>query len=324
MPNLTILDLAKRNGSDTVVGLIEESTRAVPEVSGVNAETGLVLPGVGDARTIVGTSYKTLIRTGIPAVAFRDANQGATGGVKSTYDNRLVETFIMNPRWHVDRAIADKSEDGWQMLMADEAFGVFQGAVRQLGRQFYYGRSAAGVLLGGDAKGFQGLIDVYDVTNRSVDAGGTTAATGSSVWAVKFGRNAVQWVYGANGSMDPTDVEIRDIRDASSNPFSAYFQEMFVYPGLQIGSPIYMARIRKLTEDSGCKLTDARLSALVEKFPVGIRPDALFMTPRSRRQLRDSRTATNDTGKEAPLPADYDGIPIVVTESLVNTEPLTL
>lgn len=320
---LTLLDIAKRNGHDAIVGIIEETTRAIPEVSGLNPENGVAIPGVGDSRTIQGTSYKTLVRTALPTVAFRDGNQGSTG-LKSTWATRLVETFIMNPRWNVDKAIADKSEDGWQMLMADEAFGVVTAAFQTLGRQFYYGRAAAGVALGGDARGFNGLIDVYDATNKLVDAGGTTADTGSSVWAVKFGPQAVRWVYGANGAIDPTPVDQRDVNDSDGNPYTAYFQEMFLYPGLQVTSQRFVGRISKLTEDSGKGLTDARLSALMEKFAVGVKPDALFMSKRSRRQLRDSRTATNDTGKEAPLPMDYDGIPIVVTESIVNTEPLTL
>lgn len=322
MAALTLLDIAKRNGKDAVVGIIEESTRVVPEVTGIHPFTGQQVPGVGDSRTISGTSYKTLIRTSIPTVPFRNGNEGSVG-LKSTWDNRLVETFIMNPRWYVDRAIADKSEDGWQMLLADEGFGVIQGALRQLGRQFYYGRNPAGVLLGGNAKGFNGLIDVYDATNRVIDAGGTTADTGSSVWAVKFGPQAVRWVYGANGSMDPTDVDIRDISDGT-NPFSAYFQEMFMYPGLQIGSPLFMTRIKKLTADPGKGLTDARLSAMMKLWPASVRPDAIFCSVRSLYQLRDSRTATNDTGRPAPLPTDYDGVPLVPTESIVDTEPLTL
>lgn len=322
MPSLTILDLAKRNGSDAVVGLIEEAVRPVPEVSGMHPETGIVIANAADARTIKGTSYKTLVRKSLPTVPFRDGNEGAQG-LKSTWENRLVETFIMNPRWNVDKAIADKSEDGWQMLMTDEGFGVVQAAMQQLGRNFYYGRNTAAAL-GGSAKGFLGLIDVYDATNYTVDAGGTTADTGSSVWAVKFGPQAVRWVYGENGSMEPSEVDIRDVYDASNNPYSAYFQEMFLYPGLQISSPRYVARIKKLTEDTGKGLTDKLLSAMMEKFAVGVRPDAIFMTKRSRRQLKDSRTATNDTGREAAQPTDYDGVPIVVTESISITEPLTL
>lgn len=317
---VTILDIAKRNGSDAAVGIIEETTKAIPEVSGLHPDTGAAIPGVGDSRTIKGTSYKTLVRTGLPSVGFRDGNEGSTG-VKSTWENRLVETFIMNPRWSVDKAIADKSEDGWQALMSDEAIGVVEAAFQQCGKQFYYGRNTT---YGGHAKGFNGLIDVYDSTNMVVDAGGTTADTGSSVWAVKFGPQAVRWVYGNDGNFEPTDVDVRDVNDASGNPYTAYFQELFGYPGLQISAPRYVARIKKLTADSGKGLTDARLNALLECFPVGVRPDVIFMTKRSRRQLRDARTATTESGREVQQPTDYDGIPICVTESLVNTEALTL
>lgn len=319
---LTVLDIAKRNGSDAVVGIIEEASRAVPEVSGRHPESGLVLPNVADARTIIGTSYKTLVRTGVPAVGFRDGNEGSDG-LKCTWANRLVETFIMNPRWFVDKAVADGAEDPWEVLMADEAFGVLEGATQQLGRQFYYGRNTAAAL-GGHAKGFRGLIDVYDAANMVVDAAGTTANTGSSVWAVKFGPSAVRWVWGRNGKLEPTEVTMRDMFDSGNKPFTSYFQELFAYPGLQISSPRYIARIKNLTEDAGKGLTDKLMAALLEKFPIGVRPDAFFMAKRSRRQLRDSRTATNETGKEAPLPSDYEGIPIVPTESISITEPLTL
>ena len=149
---LTLLDIAKRNGHDAIVGIIEETTKAIPEVSGFHPETGIAIPGVGDSRTISGTSYKTLHRLTLPTVTFRNGNEGSTG-IKSTWGNKIVETFIMNPRWHVDKAIADKSEDGWQMLMADEAFGVVQAGFQTLGRQFYYGRNTAAALVG-DASDF--------------------------------------------------------------------------------------------------------------------------------------------------------------------------
>jgi hypothetical protein len=318
----TLLDIAKRNGSDSVVGLIDETSRVVPEVSGIHPDSGVSLRGVADSRTIAGLHYKTLIRTTLPSVSFRDANQG-TAYTGATYENRLVETFIMNPRWYADKAVADKAEDGWQAVMTDEAFAHVQAALQQVGRQFYYGRNTtfAG---SGAAKGFPGLIDAYDATNMIVDAGGTTDNTASSVWAVCFGPQKVQWVFGANGQFQPSEISERDVADSASNKFTAYHQELIAYPGLQVSSTRFVSRIKKLTADSGKGLTDARLSALLETFPVGVRPDVLFMTKRSRRQLRDSRTATTATGSEVPQPMEYDGIPIVVTESLTNTETLAL
>lgn len=318
---LTLLDIAKRNGSDLTVGLIDETTKATPEVSGIHPDTGASLPGVAAARTIRGINYKTLVRTALPAVSFRGANQGVTS-TQATYENRLVETFLLNPRWHVDKAVGDMSEDGWQALLADEAIAHMNASMQQLGRQFYYGARTAQAGAGA-ALGFPGLLDALDAT-MTIDAGGSTAGTGSSVWAVKFGPQRVQWVFGNDGRMEPEPADVRDILDATGKPFSAYVQEILVRPGLQVSSWRYVARIKKLTGDSGCGLTDAKLNALLECFPVGERPDAIFLTKRSRRQLRDSRTATNADGREAKQPMDFDGIPLVPTESLLDTEPLTL
>lgn len=66
----TLLDMAKRNGRDRAVPLIEETSKLIPEISGVD-DTGRALPGVGTVRTIKSINYKTLIRTSNPPVALR-------------------------------------------------------------------------------------------------------------------------------------------------------------------------------------------------------------------------------------------------------------
>lgn len=320
MALLTLLDIVKRNGRDMEVGLVDETTRAHPEISGQIVIPGGTrpLPGVGAARTIRGTSYKTLVRTALPSVGFRRANQG-TARTKSRYEERTVETYIMNPRWGVDKAVAARSEDGWQALLADEAEAHVEASWQTVAKQFYYGPDN-----GGDSLGFPGLLDSYDSTNMVIDAGGTTADTGSSVWFVKFGPKSVQWVYGQNGQFETSEVDERDMTDADSNNYTGYHQELHAYPGLQVTSNQYVVRIKKLTEDSGKGLTDDLVAKALEKFRVGIVPDVMFMTKRSRRQLQLSRTATNATGAPAPIPEESHNIPIAVTEALLDTEALTL
>src|SRR5262245_59739482 len=116
MARPTLLDIMKANGSDPVAGLIDEAARVVPEVSGF-MQSGVQIPNVGQARTIRGRSYKTLIRTALPTAPFRDANEGVAA-VKGTYENRTVETFVLNPRWECDKAVADSHEDGAQAFVA--------------------------------------------------------------------------------------------------------------------------------------------------------------------------------------------------------------
>lgn len=309
----TLLDILKANGSDALVGLVDETIQAVPEIKLVAA------------RTIRGLAYKTLVRTALGSTtgSFRNANSG-TAPIKHTYENRQVETFILSPRFEADKAVADRSEDGPQVYIATENSGIMQGEMQGLGKQFYYGA-------GNNALGHPGLINAYDAINMMVDAGGTTAATGSSVWFVKFGPQGVQWVWGANGefAMSPVRVEsLIDPADATKK-FPGYVSDMSAYPGLQVGSLQAVCRIKKLTADAGKGLTDAMISEALSKFPTGTSPDAVFMNRRSLLQLQKSRTPTTQTGSPAPFPTGVVGIngqtiQIAVTDAISSTESLTL
>lgn len=312
MARPTLLDIAKRSGCDAAVGLIDETIKTHPEL--------IFVP----ARTIRGINYKTKIRTSLPTVGFRKANDGVTA-TKGGYDNRLVETYILNPRWECDKAVADRDEDGPEMFIFDEATGMLEASLQQLCKQFYYGRNAT---YGGDVEGHPGLLDSYDSTNMVVDAGGTTANTGSSCWLIRFGRKDVNWVWGENGSMEVDDPRIETITGENGGPLTGYVQELLAYPGLQVGSLKSIVRIKKLTDDTGKGLTDDLIYEALSKFPAGIEPDLILCSKRSLEQLRKSRTATNATGSPAPVPESIIGtqgpIPIKPSEAILNVEALTL
>jgi hypothetical protein len=62
-------------------------------------------------------------------------------------------------------------------------------------------------------------------------------------------------------------------------------------------------------------------------FPAILKPSAIFMTGRSMRQLRQSRTTYNPLGTPAPIPSFVEGyaganIPIHRTEAISNTETI--
>lgn len=321
-PNL--LDIAKANNSDGQVGLIEQSIQAHPEIT------------LGAARTIPGTMYKTLVRTamGRTTGSFRSANAGSTA-IKNVYENRIVETYILEARFEADKAVADAYIDGAQSYIALEAGGILEGEMRGICSQFYYGNGLASAAPN-NASGFPGLLDSYDATNMVIDAGGTTASTGSSVWLVKFGPKWVQWVWGGGGSalqFSPVRIEsLIDPNDTGTPPtkkLDGYVHTLLAYPGLQIGSPNAAVRIKKLTADSGKGLTDALITQALAKFPTGIQPDVCLMTRRSLQQLQASRTTYSPTGQPAPFPTGIVGIsgaeiPIAVTDAILNTESLTL
>lgn len=314
----TFMDIVKANAADREVGLIDESVRLVPEVM------------FGEARPIKGISYRTLVRTalGNTSGSFRSANQGTKPPVH-TYENRLVECYISEPRFQADKAVADAYEDGAAAYISMDTGGTLQGEMQALGKQFYYG--AGGTI--GNAKGHPGLIDQYDATNMVVDAGGTTAATGSSVWFVTMGPADVKWVLGNGGTFAFSPVRIESVIDSADatmqTKFDAYVQTMLFRPGLQVGSLWSTCRIKKLTADVGHTLTDALITQALAKFPAGRQPNLCLMHRRSLQQLQASRTATTTTGQPAPFPTEIQGIagqniPIKLTEGLSVTESLTL
>lgn len=310
----TINDIAAHQ-SEAVGALIDEAARAVPELSGLN-DRGERIEAAGYMETISGLSYKVPIRTALPRGGFRAANTG-TDALVSTVTPKTVDTYILNPRWECDKAVANAFERGAEAYIAQEGIALTRGALMDLAQAFYYGTDATLGL----ADAFPGLLDLVDAS-MVVDAGGTTVATASSVWAVRFGPEGVAWVLGKEGAIELSDVSVQVVDDGTGKRFPAYVQDLLARPGLQVGAKWSVGRIKNITEDAGKTLDDDMLSDLVAKFPVGWRPNVIFMSRRSRKQLQQSRTATNATGAPAPTPMDHDGIPILASDSIVDTEPL--
>lgn len=310
-----MLDVAKLSGSDAVVGLVEENLSYAPEV------------GMFPVRSIEGTSFKTLVRTGLPSVDFIAASSGIADS-KSTFDNKLFECGILGGRIEVWKSVLDSPENGPASdIKATEASGVFEAAIRKVGRQVFYGKTALG-----SALGFVGLVSFVDST-MIYDATGTTPNTGSSVYFVKFGTKDVQLVMGRNASMELSPFRVESLADANGNKGPGEVADMCSWIGLQCASKFSVARIKNVTADSNKGCTDALLASGLQLFPSGVMPDAIFMSRRSRNQLQAARAviANLSTGKGefrdgsaayVPTPLDFEGIPIIGTDSILNTEPI--
>lgn len=121
--------------------------------------------------------------------------------------------------------------------------------------------------------------------------------------------------------------------DAAGGQYDAYVSNLTAWIGMQCVHPYSIGRIYNLTAEAGKGLTDALLADLLALYPVGFMPDAWFMSRRSRTQLQKSRTVVlqgnggkgsigSESGLVAPLPTEAFGIPIVVTDNIMNTEVL--
>lgn len=301
MSQITLLDIAKANGHDDIVGLIEANANVYPEL--------VTFP----ARTIKGTSFPTLKRLNYPTTTFRAANEGSAAGV-STYQRDLVECFIIDQQLRMDVMVADADEDGAAAPLQREASGGMLGVARTIASQIYYGTS-------NDAKGFPGLVDTVDTTHV-VSAADTGA--NSSVWAIKFDDDAVKLIGGSGQSLTMApDWRIQSVNDANSNPYDAYINAIRGWIGLQVVNPNSFARIKLLGTNTGKTMSDSLAYDLLATMPAGWRPDMWIMNRRSKTQLRKSRTTPTTayvTTPVAPMPTEIEGVPILTTDAITNAE----
>lgn len=294
--------------------------RANSNLDGINVDDLLLDAPVLRRVYAKGSSHETqhlyLKRTSAPAVGFRDVNTGVenTKGVRTlvTRDLKLIDaSFAM------DMALASKLPKGTSMF-DEEAVDHLQSALADLEKQMIYGT-------GTDSDGFEGIGDVLDDSDDAmvVDAGGTTANTGSSVFMIRTGEADFAMAYGQGGTItlgDPYETTIEDATNGGR--YAAWYTPQMVWATTQLGSVYTVGRICNLTGDAGKGLTDDLLSSLYEKFPAGRKPNLIAATRRSVGQLQRSRTTYNPTGRPADVPEDYMGIPIVVTDQISDTEAL--
>jgi len=305
MSNLTLLDLAARTGSDALVGLIEDVTTSAPEFRSVLA------------RPMPGTTYKLTRRTALPTAAFRDANPDAVDSTKSTYVQDLKQMYFLDCQLEVDEAIVKGDSREIGDILTDEAAGALEASFNLLGSQFYYGTAA-------DAKGFAGLQSQLSLD--TVYAGGTSSTT--SAYLVDISLQGVHFVVGNDGEIAMPEWMKQKV--AAGN--MAMVSNISSYIGLNVGHSNAVYRVRGINSGSN-KLTDAKGAELLSKIPSRIASKGTlrwFMNREAAYALQLSRSAVGqvDGGSRglpafAPMPTELQGVPIVLTDSLLNTETTT-
>lgn len=266
-----------------------------------------------------GTNHKYMKETGAPVVGFRAVNAGRE--LDSSVDTVVsLDLKVLDFSWAVDYALAKAwRKGGAPALIAREGLRHLKAALFQFEKQIFYGT-------GNDAGGFSGLLDnaQFDALadGMVVNAAGSTASTGSSVWLVTASPDACCSVMREGNPIELGETVVIDMLDGSSKHYPAYYTPASTWCGLQIGGAFDIVRIANLTEDSGKGLTDDLIYTALSKFPGGRVPTHIVMNRRSLAQLRKSRTATNPTGAPAPIPREVEGIPILVTEAITSTEAI--
>ncbi|MEO0966544.1 MAG: major capsid protein [Planctomycetota bacterium] len=264
-----------------------------------------------------GTVHKYTKETGAPVVGFRAANAGRD--FDHSEDTAVTATLqILDFSFQVDKAVADAyKRGGAKGWIGREAARHLRAAFFKYENQLINGTITGS---GGDTAGFAGFANVLDDSDDAmvVNAGGSSNV--SSVYMIRAGLDDVVGVLGNDGAFDLGDSTVINALDGSSMNYPAYYTPGTGYTGLQVGAAKSIGRICNLTTANGEGLTDDRLFELYELFPAGRGPTHIVLNKRQHEQLRKSRTATNATGAPAPMFTEWEGIPLVVTDAITNTE----
>lgn len=264
-----------------------------------------------------GTDHKFLKEVGAPSVGFRAVNAGIEW---STDSDELVTLAlkILDASFGIDRTLVDNASRGGSVVMQRKGQRHLRAAFAKAELQMLYGKGSADAE---DAGGFQGLADVLNDTADAM----VTAADGTlnltSVYAIRSvsDESAACTVVGNDGMIDIPEYYPVDLLDGTGKHYPGYHQPITGFIGYQFGSTRSAARLGNIGSD-GTGLTDDYLSDLYGLFPSAHKPTFFLMGERSRTQLQKSRTTYSPTGAPAPIPADWNGVPIVVSDNIGVSE----
>ena len=307
------------NAMNTLAGVLNLGDANVDfEVSNLLQDTP-VLMALEAVASSHGHTHKFLRETVAASAGFRSINAGLTNA--ASQDELVTETLkFLDASWEDDVAIAkamSSGSGGVDAYVNRRLEKSLKAAFVGIEKQIIYGDQAPG-----STGGFTGLIDGID-SGMIVDAGGTTADVQTSVYAFRTSPTDAAIVYNGdnNGTVEVDEVRKDSAVDGSGDKYSTYRQDVDGYLGFQLGNIYTVGRIANLNDATDSKpLTDDLIAELLSLFPAGKGPNFLAMNRQSVKQLQQSRTATNATGAPAPFPTEAFGVPIIVTDQIIDTE----
>ena len=318
MATQSLYDLAILDRADEYTGLIEDVTTLAPEFE------------IFGAHKRPGTWYKTVKRTTLPTVQFRQVNAGVPTS-KSTYKSEVKEMFFLDARLNMDEAVweADPMHLGslWQL----EAAGAMRAAAILIGQQTYYGTSA-------DTNGFAG---VRSQMAYAVQAGTGVSTSAYLLWMDE--KEGCRYDVGMDGQFAISPPFRQQVTDpvTATNSYFAYVGNLKAWIGFNVMSNLSCFAVTGISNTAAANwMKDDFGAQLIAQIPVARRTNLRwFMNRSSESYLQRGRSTINigipsaayimgsmqpadAAGRPAfsPLPNQCCGYPITLTDSILNTE----
>jgi hypothetical protein len=320
--------------TDTLEGIVQLSDgNNAFEVSELLQEAPLLARLAAIRASQGGTTHKYVRKIEAPTAHFRGINTGVKNTAGGS-EQVVVECAYLDGHFTRDVALASGYKGGPAAYMAseveDQARAMFAGLEAAILGGSYGGddslsgsdsSSALSLTINGNLDPFPNRATVATLAGGMVVSAG--GAGGRSVWLVHTDPKGLAVVAGNEGRVkfeyDP-EQKVWIQTDLQGHGYVAWLADLGGWYAVQYPTKWDLGRIANLDSTNGHKLTDALLSRAMAKFPASHRPNLIVMDVELQSQLRESRTATTPTGKEAELPTDFDGIPIIVTDHLATDE----
>jgi hypothetical protein len=259
--------------------------------------------------TIAGLTVSYTSEKKLPDVSFRKLNEAFS--VSHGVVQRNIE--VLRPFGgdsDTDKLLVDAYGPTWRAQM--DVMWLKAMAIRFI-QAFIYGNFALAGAAYVDEDGFDGLAQRI-TSGQTVDALGTGGADGSSVFAIRFGDGYCK------GLMTGGGIDQRDLGETDAKP--VYRTRTDAAMGLAIYNGTSVARMKDLRATTQVVTLDYmdELRDLISGDPT-----LFLMSKRSRRQLgkaaKTSGVALGMTIDQLGNPIlSYGGIPIVVSDAVINTE----
>lgn len=312
--DLTLVDIYTTNHNDILTGLVEGVTTFAPEWSQIPVTVR------------AGIDYTTLVRTFLPPVGFRLINQGLQGA-SSTFKQIKHEMFPLDCQLEVDELAYEASDGAVGDILFLEGQGAMQNTIITLGNQTWYGQAGDG------SNGFVGLraqlLSNYASNPGQTPISASNNATSSTAYALWLNPQGVSYSLGRNGEIAFPPFTRQKVGGGNNNAgYFAWVSNIRAWIGLSVADPNSVFGITGITKNTA-PLTDNLGADLIETVPMNRRNGfTFFMNRRVHTSLQKSRSAIlyqpagakSGTPAFSPPPLDIDGFPIVVTDSITNTE----
>jgi len=340
---------------------------------GVRAEAPIVANF--EAMPMVGTQYLSIAVVGLAAAqGFLHLNEGMTARRSQIgmgkVDAYRIGLLIKEPKSSTDLWNSQNQSAVGAGLVMDwfslQSMLAFKSEMVNLERQIINGT-------GNNAKGFIGLKQAtsaalaanvltttqdpedFGFTRHAINAGGSTANTASSIYSVwedpmgaclrMGGPQGLEGFMGMSEINTVLSSEVDPV-DGLTKEQEYYYSTGEGYIGLSIngssdgtGRAFTQYSVRRafnVTTQAGFTCTEALLDALIASHPSGSKPNKLYMSGRSQRQLQADRgtnaqvtvfmspgdAVSRTMAHRTPLPVEHRGIPIIVSEQIGNTDAI--